>query len=76
MYDVFALALHVMINCISPFILIILKRILLKICLQQIVLLFDKHGVQFPLAMVKFFLFSLLNSILLLPMMLSSIGAF
>ena len=43
--------------------------IVLIICLQQSVLLFDKHGMQFPLATVRNFCFTLLNSILSLPVM-------
>ena len=41
----------------------------LIICWQQSVLLFDKHGVHFPFPTVKDFRFTLLNSILIPPVM-------
>ena len=58
-----------MVNFISPFVLVTLNVVVLIICLQQNVLLFDKHGVHFPLATVRDFCFTLLNSILLQLMM-------
>ena len=41
----------------------------LIVCVQQSALLFDKHDVQFPLATVRDFRLTFLNSIVLLPMM-------
>ena len=58
-----------MVNCIGNFVLITLKRSRLN-DLSATVLLFDKDGVNFPLATVRDFHFTLLNSILL-PSMVS-----
>ena len=53
---------HLLLQFKSRYIRIVNLKLFL-ICLQQSALLLDKHGVHFPLATVRDFRFTLLNSI-------------